>query len=101
MNKLIRDGKVAVIVSPGYGAGFHTWGAPLEAVFDPELADAILMGNVKSIEKIIATKYPDITYIKGTWLNVEWVPVDAKFRIHEYDGAEEIVYLNMDDYITA
>ena len=45
--------------------------------------------------------YPDITYIKGTWLNVEWVPVDAKFRIHEYDGAEEIVYLNMDDYITA
>ena len=67
----------------------------------PELADAILTDAKQSIEKIIATKYPDYTYIKGTVLDVEWVPVGAKFRIHEYDGAEEIVYLNMDDYITA
>ena len=54
MNKLIHDGHVAVIFSPGYGAGFHTWGAPLEAVFDPELAQAILTDAKQSIEKIIA-----------------------------------------------
>ena len=101
MNKLIHDGHVAVIFSPGYGAGFHTWGAPIEAVFDPELADAILTDAKQSIEKIIATKYPDYTYTKSTVLDVEWVPVGKKFRIREYDGAEEIVYLNMDDYITA
>ena len=25
MNKVIRDGKVAVVVSPGFGAGWSTW----------------------------------------------------------------------------
>ena len=34
MNKVIRDGKVAVLISYGFGAGFYTWGAPLEAIFD-------------------------------------------------------------------
>ena len=25
MNKVIRDGKVAVLYSPGYGAGWYSW----------------------------------------------------------------------------
>ncbi len=34
MNKVIKDGKVAVLISYGFGSGFYTWGAPLEAIFD-------------------------------------------------------------------
>jgi hypothetical protein len=41
MKKLIRDGKVGVLVSPGYGAGFYTWGAPLESIFDPTLVEMV------------------------------------------------------------
>jgi hypothetical protein len=41
MEKLIRDGKVGVLVSPGYGAGFYTWGAPLESIFDPTLVEMV------------------------------------------------------------
>ena len=35
MNKLIRDGQVAVLVSPGYGAGWYTWHHIEELVYDP------------------------------------------------------------------
>ena len=101
IKKHIKDGFVAVIFSPGFGSGFHTWGAPIEAVFDPDLVEAILINDTQSVEKIIATKYPDFTYIKGTELDVEWVREGDKFRIDEYDGREEVVWLNMDDYITA
>ena len=41
MNKVIRNGKVGVLVSYGYGAGFHTWGAPAEAIFSPTLINLI------------------------------------------------------------
>ena len=29
MQKVIRDGKVAVLYSPGYGAGWYTWSVPI------------------------------------------------------------------------
>jgi hypothetical protein len=41
MEKLIRDGKVGVLVSPGFGGGFYTWGAPLQSIFDPTLVEMV------------------------------------------------------------
>ena len=32
MNKLIRDGKVAVLISPEYGAGWSTWNYDLPEI---------------------------------------------------------------------
>jgi hypothetical protein len=29
MEKVIREGHVGVLFSPGFGAGFYTWGAPI------------------------------------------------------------------------
>jgi len=49
MNKVIRDGKVAVLISYGFGAGFYTWGAPLEAIFDPKLVHNGLQHKTGSI----------------------------------------------------
>lgn len=43
MKKLIRDGKVAVLVSPGFGAGWSTWnGDDEDAIFNKRLALAVL-----------------------------------------------------------
>jgi hypothetical protein len=100
MNKLIRDGNVAVIFSPNFGAGFSTWGAPREAMFDPDLAQAVLDDNEEAIGRILETKYPDYT-AQNTDLRVRWVPVGTKFRIEEYDGAESVVFFDESDYHTA
>jgi hypothetical protein len=42
MKKLIRDGKVAVLYSPGFGAGWSTWNQELpELVFNPVIVDFV------------------------------------------------------------
>lgn len=101
MEKVIRGGKVAVLYSPGYGAGWHTWGAPVEAVFDPELVEAVLAGVTDIAEKIAERKYPDA--YKGGVKNlvVEWIPQGMPFRIKEYDGNESIECLGEIDFIVA
>jgi hypothetical protein len=37
MNKLVRDGLIAVIVSPGHGAGWYSWHGIEELLFDPSI----------------------------------------------------------------
>ena len=101
MEKVIKDGKVAVLVSYGYGAGFYTWGAPLNAIFDPKLVE--LIENQKLQE---AVDYAQITY-PGVYtggisdLEIEWIPEGAKFIINEYDGAESIQLMDEMNWITA
>lgn len=55
VDKVIRDGKVAVIYSPGYGSGWSTWsGASKEIIermiFDPELV--ALVEKMNSLDKV-------------------------------------------------
>jgi len=91
MNKVIRDGKVGVLVSPGFGAGFSTWGYPTEAIFDPTLIE--LVENEKWVEAIdyCESKWED-GYSGGIQdLVVEWVPEGTEFFIEEYDGSETLM----------
>ena len=38
MYKVIRNAKIAVLVSPGYGAGWYSWNkSHPECLFDPEV----------------------------------------------------------------
>ena len=101
MDKVIKEGKVGVLISPGYGAGFYTWGYPEEAIFDPTLIE--LVENEKWQETI--------DYCESTWsdgysggvqdLRVAWIPEGAKFQIVEYDGSESIELLEDVNWITA
>jgi hypothetical protein len=102
MEKKIVDGKVAVLYSPGYGSGWYTWSAPVEAVFDPELVDAVLAADVRKAIEIAERKYPD-AYIGSNMndMRVQWLPVGALFRIEEYDGAESIITLESEGWLTA
>jgi hypothetical protein len=71
--KLKRDGKVAVMYSPGFGAGWSTWNDHEGLVFDREIAEAVLAGDKNSAAKIAERKYPD-AYLGGLCdLEVAWV----------------------------
>ncbi len=103
--KLIRDGKVAVLVSPGFGAGWSTWiGKDAEfATFDKGLVE--LVERKASSDE--AEAYLEFRGIKdaymGGWSDVEvdWLPVGTSFYIHEYDGSESIKYRESDGWYEA
>lgn len=97
MNKLIKGGKVAVVISPGYGAGWSTWNEKCAEflLFDADIAQALLDGNKTQAMRAAKAAHPDI-YCGGVdTLEVVWVAQGVKFTINEYDGHESI--LTFDD----
>ena len=101
MNKLIVDGKVAVIVSPGFGAGWSTCGDE-ESCLDGELAQAILDGlHEDKIEEIAEKNWPG-QYQGGLYqCVVKWVEQGEQFEITDYDGNESLNIIGMNRYMTA
>ena len=102
MTKCIRDGKVAVLYAPGFGAGWSTWNGDKYREFllyDEKLVEFVETEQKYKIEQYVETVYPDenICLLGWTDLKVEWVSSGTQFRITEYDGSESIVY-SRDDY---
>jgi len=101
MQKLIRDGQVAVLVSPGFGAGWYTWHFIDELVYDPSIVQWIETQELDKALAYVKLKYPD-AYVGGLEdLVVEWVPVGELFRIEEYDGSESLVLESEQRWMTA
>ena len=101
MNKVIKEGKVAVLISYGYGSGFYTCGAPLEAIFDPKLVELVESENFDGAEEYVMNTYPDV-YTGGVGdLVVVWVDEGEEFIIKEYDGSESIQLKSKTQWITA
>ena len=101
MEKVIRNGQVGVLVSPDYGAGFLTWGAPLEAIFNPTLIELVESKKLDEAIEFAETTWPGLYTGGVSGLRVVWVPEGTKFQITEYDGAESIEILNEVNWITA
>lgn len=102
-SRVERDGKVAVLYSPGYGAGWSTWTEEhAEALtFDPQIVAALLADNRAEAARIAAEKYPDM-YLGGLdSLKVEWIPKGTVFEIVEYDGSESINIIANQSYMVA
>lgn len=102
IDKVIRNGKTAVVVSPGYGAGWYTWNDyNEELLFHPRLVAAILGESKEKPEKVAAELWPD-AYDGGLKdARVVWVPEGTLFRIDEYDGSEKIVTFEDDCHFKA
>ena len=101
MEKVIRDGLVAVLYSSGYGIGWYDECHP-ERLFDPNIVAMIEARQHDQIEAYCKTVYGADQYWGGVRnLKIEWIPVGAKFRIHEYDGCESIEYEHDPDWLVA
>jgi hypothetical protein len=101
MKMFKKDGKTAVLVSTGFGAGFSTWNKPEMAV-DFDLVEAFLSGDKTRFEYIVIEKYGENLYLGGMEdLMVKWVDEGKKFRIEEYDGNEDIEIFDEEVWFTA
>jgi hypothetical protein len=102
MNKVIRDNRVAVIYSPGFGAGWYTWNYEYpEMIFDPVIVGYLESDSREEISTYVAMRYPD-AYVGGLDdLTIGWVPEGSDFRIHEYDGNESIEIKDELNWLTA
>lgn len=102
IKKLVRDGKVAVLYSPGFGAGWFTWNQEVpEIIFDPVIVDFVEKEQWDELKAFITLKYPDIYKGGLKDLQVEWLDVGTEFIINEYDGSESIEIKDYVGWITA
>jgi hypothetical protein len=49
MKKVIKDGKVAVLYSPGFGAGWYSWHKTEELLYHPKLVEMVENNQHKEI----------------------------------------------------
>lgn len=104
MNKIERDGMVAVLVSPGFGAGWSTWnsGEHFETMcMDAEIVQAVLDKDIDKAVGIAKQKCGDFYEGGAKKLTVEWVKKGAAFEIVEYDGSESLRVIGDHDYLVA
>ncbi len=90
-DRYVKDGKVAILYSPRYGAGWSTWSDDPRMVFCPRLAEAVdKEASLEELEKIAAEEFPNEYHGGLKELCIEWVAPGTRFEISEYDGAESV-----------
>ena len=99
MEKLMRDGKVAVVLSQGYGAGWSSWNDEQfqeSLAMDKRIAEAVLSRNFGIVVEIARSICGESFYEGGAdGLTVVWVDVGTAFSITDYDGHESVVLSNL------
>lgn len=101
MNKLVRDGKVAVLFSPGFGAGWYSWHQIEELLYDPSIVLWLESEEMDKIEHYLKLKYPGEYFGGLDDLTVAWIPQGTEFQVYEYDGAESIKYKDKQEWLIA
>jgi len=105
MEKLIVDGKVAVVIHPEYGGGWSTVFPDIpEILFDPGIVNLVQEKQWEKLKTYLTLKFPEVAHISGRsskYLVIHWVSQGFKFRIAEYDGKERVVYHDDEEWIIA
>ena len=113
----------AVLISPGFGAGWSTWEGS-ELAWRREIVEFFLahkdneqwmntvdryncdaweqsMANREAEEFFKSIGYDECPYLGGfNQIKLVWVPLGAAWRIKEYDGNETLIFLNNENYTT-
>ena len=87
-----EEGQVAVLISPGFGAGWSTWASDsAEAmIFDSRLVDYVLTNGTEGLANYAMDLGYD-SYMGGAKdVEVIWLDAGTRFVIEEYDGSESI-----------
>lgn len=107
LQKVIRNGQVAILYSPGFGAGWFTWNTDYpQLMFHPQLVEWAEKGLPEDIdlEEWCKQEFNSEYIYVGGWSNITvyWMTQGTIFRINEYDGSESIEVLDIDtNYFTA
>jgi hypothetical protein len=98
MEKVIRNGKVAVLVSGGFGAGWYSWNSShKELLFHPKLVALVEAGKQSEITKEWIEQELGLKniYCGGArGLDIEWLNEGTAFEVEEYDGSERLRTIN-------
>lgn len=101
---------VGILVSRGYGAGWHSWNTDnVECLFEPEIVHIVEAYKGKELPQNIISEITTIAHRKwedGYWggadsLQVIWLPTGTQFTIDEYDGYESIFTVEDINWIKA
>lgn len=90
MEKVIRDGKVAVLITQGY-AGWYSWTKNEQLLFSPKIVKMVEQNRMSEINKDWIRNELGIenVYCGGVNnLKIHWLPIGTPFTIEEYDGIE-------------
>lgn len=105
-DRIVRDGKeVAVLLSPGWGAGFITWCTGVSP-FEPKLVALVLAGKQDVLVKANEDRSGVATAEVAEWLGlgdddhlylggaddleIRYVPLGMGFEYDEHDGNESL-----------
>lgn len=105
MEKVIRNGEVAVLTSAYPGRGWYTWDGIEELLFSPYIVNAILStGSITmnyrdkdhrdigdKIDAYLERYNNEHRIIEVPELTINWISVGTEFYIQEYDGQETIM----------
>ena len=116
-----EDGKVGVLISGGYGAGWSTWADSKDREFflfdrglvalalDKEAANGpfdkttqwLIEMNTEELEDYL--KESGIDSYTGGWAGVyvKWMDQGTEFIVEEYDGSEALLYRDNEDWMSA
>lgn len=106
MNKMERDGKVAVLYSPGFGAGWVSWAEDRHKdllAFDADIVQAVLDGDRSKAAALAVEKCGEdsLCTIGADQLEVMWLEKGTLFEINEYDGKESVHVIGSRGYMKA
>lgn len=108
MEKVIKNGKVAILYSPGFGAGWYSWNISLkQLIFHPKLVEMVENNNQHLIDEewlkdnLVVDKNSYVYTGGAKNLRIKWIPEGTLFKIDEYDGAESVTTQEDEEFIVA
>lgn len=92
MDKVIRNGKVAVLHTNSWGSTWYDPDFP-ECLFDPGVIAWVEGGKVGDRPKMLCEKNDGNGFYSWSEnnLTISWVEQGKKFRVEDYDGYEYII----------
>lgn len=94
MEKVIRDGKVAVVISEGRGgAGWYSWHGEQQLVFHPKIVEMVESKRHSELTQIWVSENTGITAstVGRDTLIIAWIPEGTAFTIEANNGVEQII----------
>jgi hypothetical protein len=104
MEKVIRDGMVAVVYCPSFGCYWYTRKREPALMYHPKLVakiESCLRHHITDewVEKELGVKNQRV--FEPNSLEIRWLKRGTVFRVNEYDGCETIVTQEEDELFTA